>query len=130
MSPLHEVTYATLNSYSPTPQNPTNGNGMARNTSQNHISYHDYTPQLPTTQPPQRPPGSANSSQGGYYSSNSSGIGSNYPQNQQNQYNVSFLKPNGKFYITFGRQENHNRNRQDCLRLQNLDAYFDLQKAA
>ncbi|EFP03309.1 hypothetical protein CRE_28378 [Caenorhabditis remanei] len=87
MSPLHEVTYATLNSYSPTPQNPTNGNGMARNTSQNHISYHDYTPQLPTTQPPQRPPGSANSSQGGYYSSNSSGIGSNYPQNQQNQYN-------------------------------------------
>lgn len=87
MSPLQEVTYATLNSYSPTPQQPTNGNGMARNTSQNHISYHDYTPQLPTTQPPQRPPGSASSSQGGYYSSNSSGIGSNYPQNQQNQYN-------------------------------------------
>ncbi|CAL2029482.1 unnamed protein product [Caenorhabditis brenneri] len=85
MSPLQEVTYATLNSYSPTPQ--TNGNGMARNSSQNHISFHDYTPQLPTTQPPQRPPGSANSSQGGYYSSNSSGIGSNYPQNQQNQYN-------------------------------------------
>ncbi|PIC55746.1 hypothetical protein B9Z55_000893 [Caenorhabditis nigoni] len=89
MSPLQEVTYATLNSYSPTPQTQTNGNGngMARNSSQNQISYHDYTPQLPTTQPPQRPPGSANSSQGGYYSSNSSGIGSNYPQNQQNQYN-------------------------------------------
>ncbi|ULU10095.1 hypothetical protein L3Y34_014434 [Caenorhabditis briggsae] len=87
MSPLQEVTYATLNSYSPTPQVQSNGNGMTRNSSQNQISYHDYTPQLPTTQPPQRPPGSANSSQGGYYSSNSSGIGSNYPQNQQNQYN-------------------------------------------
>lgn len=87
MSPLQEATYATMNSYSPTPQNQSNGNGMARNSSQNQISYHDYTPQLPTTQPPQRPPGSANSSQGGYYSSNSSGIGSNYPQNQQNQNN-------------------------------------------
>ncbi|CAH2122132.1 uncharacterized protein CELE_W05F2.4 [Caenorhabditis elegans] len=91
MSPLQEVTYASLNSYSPPPPPPShplpqNGShGMARNTSQNQISYHEYTPQPPTTQPPQRPPGSANSSQGGYYSSNSSGIGSNYPQNQQNQ---------------------------------------------
>ncbi|CAI2304440.1 unnamed protein product [Caenorhabditis sp. 36 PRJEB53466] len=87
MSPLHEATYASLNSCSPTvPAPSTNGNGMARNSSQNHVAYHEYTPQLPTTQPPQRPPGSANSSQGGYYSSNSSGIGSAYPSQQHQQH--------------------------------------------
>ncbi|PAV86854.1 hypothetical protein WR25_13171 [Diploscapter pachys] len=36
----------------------------------------DYVPAVPTSNPPQHPPGSASSSQnGGYYSSNSSGVG-------------------------------------------------------
>ncbi|CAB3410577.1 unnamed protein product [Caenorhabditis bovis] len=73
VTPPQEAQYATLHSYSPSATT----NIPARPT------YHEYTPQLPTTQPPQHPPGSANSSTGGYYSSNSSGIGSQPNPNQR-----------------------------------------------
>ncbi|CAI5439119.1 unnamed protein product [Caenorhabditis angaria] len=85
MSPPQEAQYATLHSYSPPTINnnsnyPSQMHPISNSSNNNsNVRYAEYTPQVPTSQPPQRPPGSANSSQGGYYSSNSSGVGSNYP---------------------------------------------------